>query len=142
MPGSTSPLGIPYPVAGDSLRDAVSTIPQAMAEQIDDLIAGLSAVGPSSYANLVLSVGWGGFVARARASSITTVVVAATKSSFVTHENIGTLPVGYRPGVRVSAAAGYGTDFRAFYVDPDGKINCAANGATGIYGHATFVSIP
>lgn len=45
MSGTTSPLGLPYPTGSDPVIAACSAIPQALAEAVDDLLAG---AGPTA----------------------------------------------------------------------------------------------
>lgn len=60
MPGATPIYGWPYPIGTDQLQDAVSTIPQDLATDMENTIAALYAGGVpgAGWANLPLAANW------------------------------------------------------------------------------------
>lgn len=106
MPGYTAPMQIPYPTPGDTLRDAVSTIPAAAATKVNDLLAALQGVAAANVA-LVHSSSFnptGTFPTTAfRRAGMVTVVMGADKNGWGGGETVATLPVGYRPAFNVYA---------------------------------------
>lgn len=134
MTSYTNPLLIPYPDATDSLKAAVSTIQQAQAQKINDLLAALSAVAPTAPATLTLGSGWTGTVTYARRAGITVVVLAAVKASYAINEVIATLPVGHRPAMITYASGQSGPNLRNFYVTTTGQITTNDANTNGIFG--------
>ncbi len=111
MPGYTDPLAIPYPVAGDTMRDAVSTIAQQAAEKVDDLLSAVPGVNPSARVNITAAAGWtvsgdAGVWRRAGMAHLHVRVTRNGNTAWGASATIATVPVGYRPLAGVVYASG------------------------------------
>lgn len=115
MPGFTPLYGLEYPVAGDSLQDAVSTIPQQLALDVESTIA--SAVGipaPGAWVALPLIAGWTNFGAPFHGAQVRKVGSVIYTRGLIKPTgatgpaNVATYPVGYRPTATLLWSARYG----------------------------------
>lgn len=103
MVAFTTPLNFPYPTAGDSLKDVVSTIPQQAAERMNDALAAISGVSPAG----PVAVGYQpSFVASVTGTNVFRRAGMATLQVGFTYTGVGnwgsggwvgTVPAGYRP---------------------------------------------
>lgn len=135
MPGTTSPLGFPYPVGADTLKETLTdTIPQ-LAEALDDYLSALSAVagtGPSALTPL--GSGWSGTVTYARRAGIVVAEIAVDKASWTGPDVVGTFPVGFRPVFETHGFGEYNASPRTFYVTTSGELRASTNQTGGIRG--------
>lgn len=100
MVAYTSPLAIPYGTDADTLHDLVTTIPQAMAEKVDDLLAALQSVAATPWTAIPgQTAGWTGAAAITRRAGITGVNIELNRSggTWAGGEVLGVIPVGSRP---------------------------------------------
>lgn len=101
MPAYTTPLAIPYPTSLDTLRDAVSTIPQQAAEKVNDAIGAISGVNPSNWTAVTAGPVWSMLntrvVRRAGMACLHLHASRATQTSWASGEVICTVPAGFRP---------------------------------------------
>lgn len=104
MPGSTPNYLIPYPVSGDSLKDAVSTIPQAAATKIDEIVGTINGTGPSPSPLAAALVSCSGAVQVYKRGWLAIVVVDVTTTSAINQFwHFATLPVAASPAGVVNA---------------------------------------
>lgn len=139
--GTTSPLGIPYPDAGDPLANVRADI-QALAEYVDDTIAALSAVSATSWATATpLGSGWSGTAQYKRgAGAVQVVLDGIAKSSWSTGDTMFTLPAGFRPSRTIFCPPGQiGGSIRLWKVLTTGEVQTDGSGTSGIYGSAVFL---
>lgn len=102
MPGLTPLYLLPYPVAGDPLDDAVSTIPQDLAEAVESSLAGFGGIAaPGSWQVPSFGAGWADFgtpeLVRYRKVGTEVIGVGLAKRTSGAGTTIYTLPVGFRP---------------------------------------------
>lgn len=102
MPGLTPLYLLPYPVAGDPLDDAVTTIPQDLAEAVESSLAGFGGIAsPGSWQVPVFGTSWADFgsqeLVRYRKVGNQVIGVGLAKRTAGAVTTIYTLPVGYRP---------------------------------------------
>lgn len=109
MTGYTNPLLIPYATSGDSLRDAVSTIPQQAAEKVDDLLTAISGVNPAGPVAITPSPNWinngSAVYRRAGFAHAHLSMNRDQNSAWGGSTNVGVIPAGYRPLVNLYVAA-------------------------------------
>lgn len=140
MPSYTDPLSIPFPNSGDSLRDAVSTIPQQAAERVDDLLSSISGVNPSGLVGVPTGTGWGatasGVYRRAAMAHLHLQLTRIGDTSWTNNALLGTVPVGYRPlsGTRAAAVLTATGAPVMCAVSADGNIYCIVGQPAGSAG--------
>jgi len=138
MGGTTSPYGFPYPTGTDRVMDGDNAI-QALAEAVDDFSFGSSAslVLDSNVGN----VGGGNFVVR-HGSMATLFIEMRPNIDWSSAWPLTTLPVGYRPPIRVLLNVGQFSDKTTLLeLKTNGQL-CTVNvtlSGTNMYGHASFV---
>lgn len=144
MPGYTVPLNIPYPIASDTARAAMQTIPQAAAEKVDDLLAAMSGFNPGSIVPVlgsnIESAGEGSAAYRGAAFAELTLYVRAAGPKAAA-STIATLPVGWRPPRIVRGLMSTTvTNHVAVTLTPAGLFYCEVALTTGtlLYGNLTF----
>lgn len=153
MPGSTSPLGFPYPQPSDSLADLRGFM-QELAEAVDDYLSALSAVAGTTWTDVTLGSGFshldaaaglpGGVGERSqyiRRAGMVTLCLAQTKGTTVTAlDVIASVPAGFRPSRPVRVQGENAGNFRGAVVMPAGDV-LATNtwsSAIGIVGAITY----
>lgn len=105
MPGLTPIYGLRYPIGSDRLDDAISTIPQLNAQDVESTIAGFGGIAsPGSWITPTLEVGsnfGGGYQAVKYRKVGTTVkirgVLGGLGGGLGAGVTIFTLPAGFRP---------------------------------------------
>lgn len=106
MPGATPIYGLPYPIGTDRLDDAVTTIPEDLATQLETTLSSFGGVvGPSAWTAMPWATNWSqpaGFTGMRGYSKVGTRVdlsAYALRSTSTSTANaaVATLPVGYRP---------------------------------------------
>lgn len=143
MPGATSPLGFPYPVAGDAL-DTWRPITQQLAEAVDDYLAALSSIAPVNWTTLAFSApDLTGSVQYARRAGIVHVEMAMTLGVPGAASGAAltvALPSGFRPAITIVRLVQGGGTGRGVYVDTGGVIRMDFGGASGatLYGGFSF----
>lgn len=140
MPGATSPLGFPYPVAADRLDTTLTTTIPQLAEALDDYLSSLAAVAPTAPASLTLNAGFTGSVQYARRAGMVTVWVTIAAASWPAGYDLTTapLPAGFRPPINTYCQGRFGSDVHGFTISTAGVIEADVAGTDGIFGHVTF----
>lgn len=146
MPGFTPLYGLEYPVSGDSLQDAVSTIPQHLAADVESVLAGAVGIpAPGAWTALPLNGGVGGWtnfgppfqVAQFRKVGSLIYTRGLIKPIGASGTGtVATYPVGARPLAQLIFRCGYGGGAEA-----DGRVDVLATGvitaAPGVVSGAT-----
>lgn len=137
MPGSTSPLGFPYPVEGDALT-TWRTITQQLAEAVDDYMTALAAVAPADWTDLdPVAVDITGYCQYARRAGTVFVEIGLTIGAVGAASGVAItdpLPAGFRPSRRIVRQVQGGGTLRGLYIDPDGALRVDFGGTAS----ATF----
>jgi hypothetical protein len=106
MPGATPVYGLPYPIGTDRLDDAVTTIPEDLALQLESTLQGFGGIAaPGSWAAPSLASGWASYGSDYQAVQYRKVGAAVylrgllvrSGSTYTANTVVFTLPVGFRP---------------------------------------------
>lgn len=107
MPGATPLYAWPYPISTDSVKDAVSTIPQALATQMESTLSGWGGIAaPGAWATITgLAAGWANYGSGYRGVQYRKIgqalylrgTLVRSGSAYVAGTNMFQLPVGFRP---------------------------------------------
>lgn len=140
MTGATSPLGFPFPVPGDPMKNLPATV-QQLAEALDDYLAALAAVAGHNGSISAVN-GWavtgGGEMPLARRAGFVCIVLNITKASWNGGDLIATLPAGFRPPFRVYGQGEYNGAGRPINIDTDGTLRASMAQTTGIVGSIVY----
>lgn len=147
MPGATTPLNIPYPVAGDTMAACVTTIPQLQAERVNDLLAAVSGVAPTAWADCTMRTNFDHIIGvRTQIIRRAGMVTLALGVNFTAAGNWAagvwafTLPAGFRPSRNLyvdGTALSDGVN-RSLILQTDGAVTIRFAGTGAIVGTVTY----
>lgn len=112
MTGTTPHYGLTYPTAGDQVKDAISTIPEQLANDLESTLLGFGGIAaPGSWTAPSYGTGWVDWsdvttveLCRYRKIGVEVIVEGFCQRTSGAGTAIMTLPAGFRPSKAIQRA--------------------------------------